>query len=598
MPELTIGERDFLLDGAPHQIISGALHYFRIHPDQWADRIHKARLMGLNTIETYVAWNEHCPVRGQFRTDGGLDLARFLALIQAEGMHAIVRPGPYICAEWANGGLPAWLFRDPAVVPRRSEPRYLSAVTEYLEAVYAIVAPLQLPRGGPVVLVQIENEYGAYGDDKEYLAELVRITRAAGITVPLTTIDQPTPDMLRAGSLPGLHLTASFGSRSQERMQTLRAFQPTGPLMCMEFWNGWFDSWGTHHHTTSVEESAENLDAILAAGGSVNLYMFHGGTNFGLTNGANDKGRYEPIATSYDYDAPLDEAGNPTPKYDAFRDVIAKYVPVPDERPAPARPAPAFDVPTVPRVALLDVLEHLGTAQEHDQVPSFERLDFDGGLALYRTELAGASAGVLTLGEVRDRAWVFLDATPIGVLARDSHERALRLPAGGRTLTLLVEDQGRVDYGPRLGEGKGLIGPVQLDGVALTGWSVVPLDVERIPDLVTGLETNPVTGPETHPVTERETGRPGPGPVIADAGFELSGPQDLFLDTSAWGKGLAWINGFNLGRYWRRGPQQTLYVPAPVTRAGTNRLVVLELEVMADPQARFVDGLRLGHSEV
>jgi beta-galactosidase len=580
MSELTIGEWDFLLDGNPHQIISGALHYFRIHPDQWADRIHKARLMGLNTIETYVAWNAHSPVRGEFSTDGGLDLGRFLDLIEAEGMHAIVRPGPYICAEWANGGLPSWLFRDPAVIPRRSEPQYLKAVTEYLEAVYAIVAPRQIDRGGPVVLVQIENEYGAYADDKVYLAELVRVTRAAGVTVPLTTIDQPTPEMLQAGSLPGLHLTASFGSRSTERLRTLRSFQPSGPLMCMEFWDGWFDSWGTHHHTTSASESAQDLDELLAAGGSVNLYMFHGGTNFGLTNGANDKGRYVPITTSYDYDAPLDEAGNPTPKFFAFRDVIAKYAPVPDELPPPARPAAVFDVPTVPRISLFDVLSSLGTVQRHDCAPSFEQLEQDPGLAVYQVQLGGRGPGLLTFGEVRDRAWVYLDATPVGVLARDSHERAIRLPAAGTTLTVLVEDQGRVDYGPRLGEDKGLIGEVRLDGVPLTGWSVIPLDVERIPALAL-VEAGPL----------------GHGPVIAAASFELAEPEDLFLDTSAWGKGLAWINGFALGRYWRRGPQQTLYVPGPVTRAGENHLVVLELEAMADDRARFVDGLRLGYDE-
>ena len=581
MTELTIGERDFLLDGEPHQIISGALHYFRIHPDQWVDRIHKARLMGLNTIETYVAWNAHAPVRGEFRTDGGLDLARFLELVQAEGMHAIVRPGPYICAEWHNGGLPAWLFVDPEVRPRRSEPQFLKAVTEYLEAVYAIVAPLQISQGGPVVLVQIENEYGAYADDKEYLAELVRVTRAAGITVPLTTIDQPEPAMLTAGSLPGLHLTASFGSRSTERFETLRSFQPTGPLMCMEFWNGWFDSWGTHHHTTSAEQSAAAAEEILAAGGSINFYMFHGGTNFGLTNGANDKGRYEPIATSYDYDAPLDEAGNPTAKYFAFREVIARYAPVPDERPAVAAPAPVFDVPIDRQAWLFSYGPTLGSLEKHDLAPSFDQIDHTGGFVVYETELTGTGPGVLLFDEIRDRALVYLDSAPVGVLARDTHERVIRLPSATGRLTLLVEDQGRVDYGPRLGEHKGLIGPVRLDGRPLTGWTVRPLDIDR-------LGTLPL-------IPEDDLGW---GPAVAHVDVDLAEPTDLFLETTGWGKGLAWMNGFALGRYWRRGPQETLYVPAPATRAGSNRLVVLELETMADPTARFVSGLRLGRIEV
>jgi beta-galactosidase len=584
--ELTIGERDFLLDGAPHQIISGALHYFRIHPDQWADRIHKARLMGLNTIETYVAWNAHSSMRGEFRTDGGLDLARFLELIQAEGMHAIVRPGPYICAEWSNGGLPAWLMRDREVLPRRSEPKYLAAVTEYLESVYAIVAPLQITQGGPVVLVQIENEYGAYADDKDYLAELVRVTRAAGITVPLTTIDQPTPEMLAAGSLPGLHMTASFGSRSVERFQTLRSFQPTGPMMCMEFWIGWFDSWGTHHHRTSVEDSARELDALLSAGASVNVYMFHGGTNFGLSNGANDKGRYVPIATSYDYDAPLDEAGNPTQKYFAFRDVISRYAPVPRELPPPTRRPPVFDVAVTAQTGLFDALAQLGTTQTLDGAPSFDQLDYDGGLAVYEVQLTGSGPGMLTFGEIRDRAYLYLDGLPVGVLARDSHERAIRLPAPAGKLTLVVEDQGRVDYGPRLGEHKGLIGQVSLDGEPLTGWTVTPLEV----DLVAGL-----------PFEAAEIARANPplghGPMIGQAVFDLAESEDLFLDTSSWGKGFAWVNGFALGRYWRRGPQHTLYVPGPATRTGANQLVVLELEAMAEMTARFVGELRLGYDE-
>ena len=631
MSELLIGEHDFLLDGKPRQIISGALHYFRIHPDQWADRIEKARLMGLNTIETYVAWNAHSSVRGEFRTDGGLDLARFLGLIQAAGMHAIVRPGPYICAEWSNGGLPTWLFSDPEVRPRRSEPRYLEAVTQYLEAVYGIVAPLQISQGGPVVLVQIENEYGAYGDDKDYLSELVRVTRKAGITVPLTTIDQPTPEMLAAGSLPGLHLTASFGSRSRERFETLRSFQPTGPLMCMEFWNGWFDSWGTHHHTTPVEETAQALDEILSVGGSVNFYMFHGGTNFGLTNGANDKGRYQPIATSYDYDAPLDEAGHPTPKYFAFREVIARYAPVPEQLPPPAVPAPAFEVKVGSQQGLFGLTGKLGPAQQHALPPTFDDLGHPGGFVLYETQLPGsglpgsglpgsgkAASGkagsglpgsglpgsgpaVLTFGEVRDRVQVFLDGAPVGVLSRESHENSIQLPVGVGALRLLVEDQGRVDYGPRLGERKGLIGPVRLDGVDLTGWTVTPLDVDRLPVLPapdatpgSGL-TAGLTGGLTAGLTGGGTVC---GPVVVRAEFELVEPTDLILDTATWGKGLAWVNGFGLGRYWRRGPQETLYVPRPATRAGRNQIVLLELEAVADPTVRFVPELRLGYEEV
>ncbi|WP_406610047.1 glycoside hydrolase family 35 protein [Planctomonas psychrotolerans] len=577
-----IGATDFELDGRPVRILSGALHYFRIHPDLWADRIHKARLMGLNTIETYVAWNAHEPARGEWRADGGLDLGRFLDLVAAEGMHAIVRPGPYICAEWDNGGLPAWLFRTSDVGVRRAEPQYLDAVGEYLQQVYGIVAPRQIDVGGPVVLVQIENEYGAYGSDKDYLAELVRNTRDAGITVPLTTIDQPTPGMLADGSLPGLHLTGSFGSRAVERLGTLREFQPTGPLMCMEFWCGWFDDWGTQHHTTPGESSAAELDALLAAGASVNVYMFHGGTNFGLTSGANDKGRYAAITTSYDYDAPLDESGHPTEKFWMFREVIARYFPVPEEEPGTRPTAPARTTPLLPGPSLLDVADGVGEAVSLDRLATFDELGFSDGYVLFTTSLDGGSDPArLVIGEeVRDRAWVLLNGQPVGVLARDSHERAIMLPSGSGELAILVENQGRVNYGTRIGEHKGLIGGVAVNGIDVGTWTARAVNLDRIPGLAT------------------ERSAPSAGPSLASASFELDEPADLFLDTLHWGKGLVWVNGFLLGRYWRRGPQRTLYVPAPVTRAGWNDVAVLELESSADPVLRLVPAPGLGHTEI
>ncbi len=581
MPEFAIGETDFLLDGQPFRILSGALHYFRVHPDLWADRIDKARRMGLNTIETYVPWNAHAPEPGTFDLSGGLDLDRFLRLVAEAGMYAIVRPGPYICAEWDNGGLPAWLFRDPAVGVRRYEPRYLAAVREYLTRVYEVVVPHQVDRGGPVLLVQVENEYGAFGDDKQYLRALADHTRASGITVPLTTVDQP--DMLEAGSLDGLHRTASFGSGARERLAILRTHQPTGPLMCSEFWNGWFDHWGAHHHTTPAADAAAELDALLAAGASVNLYMFHGGTNFGLTNGANDKGVYQPLVTSYDYDAPLDEAGDPTPKYHAFRDVIARYHKVPDSVPPPARPAPTAHAVLRDPVRLLDAPDRWGTWEFHEELPAFDDLTPMPRLALLRTTVSGERPGVLTFGEVRDRATVFFDGDPVGTLQRDHHERAIALPRAHGELLVLVEDQGRVDYGPRIGEAKGIIGGAALHGEPLTGWDVLPLDLDALPGL--------------RPAAPSLVAGAVAGPVLLRAEVDLDAPADLFLDTGEWGKGLVWFNGFPLGRYWRRGPQRTLYVPRPVVRAGANDLVVLELDTMLDPAARFVPRPLLGHTE-
>lgn len=583
MSRFTIGDEDFLLDGRPVRVLSGALHYFRLHPDQWADRIRSARELGLNTIETYIPWNAHSPRRGAFRTDGILDLGRFLDEVAAQGMWAIVRPGPYICAEWTGGGLPGWLFTAGAGV-RRSEPTYLAAIREYYEAVAEIVVPRQVDRGGPVVLVQVENEYGAYGDDKDYLRTLVDLLRETGITTPLTTIDQPEPWMLENGSLPELHKTGSFGSRATERLATLREHQPTGPLMCAEFWDGWFDSWGLHHHTTGAADSARELDELLAAGASVNLYMLCGGTNFGLTNGANDKGVYVPIATSYDYDAPLDEAGRPTEKYWAFRDVLARYAALPPAVRVERVPAPAFTVPLASAVPLWDVLDILGTESEHDHLPTVDELGHFEGFATYRS-LDPVAPGVLELAEVRDRAQLFVDREPVGVLSRDHGERRAVLPRAG-VLELLVEDLGRVNYGPRIGEPKGLLGPAVLDGTELGRWAVRPLDlgdVSRVTERVR--DGGPLAGGVVA------------GPAFALGSFDTAEPgADHFLDTSAWGKGVAWVNGFCLGRFWSRGPQHTLYVPAPVLRAEGNEILVLVLDAAA-PQARFVEDLGLGHTE-
>ena len=284
-----ITETGFQLDGKPMQIISGSMHYFRIHPDQWEERLDQACELGLNTIETYVAWNFHSSKPGEFRTDGERDLGAFLDLAADRGLKAIVRPGPYICAEWDNAGFPAWLTAQDIPLRTKDE-RYLAAVEEYFSHVLPIVAERQITRGGNVIMVQVENEYGAFGDDKEYLRATADLIRAQGIDVPLNTCDQANERMMERGSVPEILTTATYGTRSRERLEVLRKFQPTGPLMCMEYWNGWFDRWGEHHHVTDPEASAEDLAELLDLGASVNFYMLHGGTNFELTNGANHNG--------------------------------------------------------------------------------------------------------------------------------------------------------------------------------------------------------------------------------------------------------------------------------------------------------------------
>ncbi|MEV6759693.1 glycoside hydrolase family 35 protein [Streptomyces sp. NPDC051105] len=583
MPVLEILDEGFLLDAQPFQIISGGLHYFRVHPQQWADRLHKARLMGLNTVETYVPWNLHERRPGEFRMDGALDLPRFIELAAAEDLHVLLRPGPYICAEWEGGGLPSWLLAEPGIVLRSSDQRYLAAVDRYFAALLPLLLPYLGTRGGPVIAVQIENDYGAYGEDTAYLRHLAELLRQYGVDVPLFTSDQPT-DLARGG-LDGVLRTANFGSRAAANLAELRRHQPTGPLMCTEFWDGWFDHWGGPHAARSAEDAAATLDEMLAAGTSVNFYMFHGGTNFGFTNGANDKGAYRPTVTSYGYDAPLDEAGDPGPKYTAFREVIAKYAPVPNGK--LPDPAPKLAVPGVElthSAALFDNLWVLGGDRAlHAQQPlTMEQLGQDFGFVHYRTTLPAAGPALLSVGDVRDRAQVFLDGQPAGVLERENHEYALTfdVPRAGAVLSVLVENQGRINYGRGIHDRKGLLGPVALNGVELTGWQCTPLGL----DTLDGLAFAP-------------TGTPLPGPAFHRGHFDIERPADSFLSLTGWTKGNAWINGFSLGRYWSRGPQHTLYVPAPVLRPGRNEITVLELHATTRRIVDLRDTPDLGPTE-
>ncbi|MBP0453100.1 beta-galactosidase [Kitasatospora sp. RG8] len=563
MPRLEIAADGFRLDDRPLRIISGGLHYFRVHPEQWADRLRKARLMGLNTVETYVPWNLHAPRRGEFRLDAGLDLPRFLDLAAAEGLYVLLRPGPYICAEWEGGGLPSWLLADEDVELRSRDPRYLKAVDDYLGALLPPVLPHLSTRGGPIIAVQLENEYGAYGDDTGYLAELAQMLDRHGVDVPLFTCDQPS-DLARGG-LDGVLRTVNLGSRVDAGLAELRTQQPSGPLMCSEFWIGWFDRWGGTHVTRSAADAAADLDRLLAAGASVNIYMFHGGTNFGLTNGANDKGRYRPTVTSYDYDAPLDEAGDPGPKYAAFREVIARYAPVP-EQPVPA-PSPKLAPAVVELTACASLLDHregLGSAVHADRPQLMEELGQSFGFVLYETVLPVAGPAVLRIAEVRDRAQVFVDGQPVGVLERESHEHALafHVPRGGAHLAVLVENQGRVNYGQGMHDRKGLLGEVTVNGLAPESWSSRPLPLDDLRGLS---------------FTAFEPAVPPVGPAFHRGHLDLEQPADGFIALDGWTKGQVWINGFALGRYWSRGPQTTLYVPAPVLTAGRNEITVLEL---------------------
>ncbi|MFF7081988.1 glycoside hydrolase family 35 protein [Streptomyces lavendulae] len=583
MPRLEIAADGFRLDDRPFRIVSGALHYFRVHPEQWADRLHKARLLGLNTVETYVPWNLHARRRGEFRLDAGLDLPRFLRLAAAEGLHVLLRPGPYICAEWEGGGLPSWLLAEEGIALRSRDPRFLRAVDEYLGALLPPLLPSLGSRGGPVLAVQLENEYGAYGDDAAYLADLAALLRRHGVDVPLFTCDQPSD--LGRGGLEGVLRTVNFGSRAETGLAALRAHQPAGPLMCSEFWIGWFDRWGGTHAVRGADDAAAELDRLLAAGASVNVYMFHGGTNFGFTNGANDKGAYRPTVTSYDYDALLDEAGDPTPKYTAFREVLAKHVPVPDE-PVPA-PAPKLGLGPVPLThcaPLLDRADLLGGAVEAARPLTMEELGQDFGFVLYETRLPDRGPVVLRAEDVRDRAQVFVDGQPVGVLEREGREHALAftVPRAGARLAVLVENQGRVNYGPGVHDRKGLLGRTLVGGREPATWSSRALPLDDLAAL---------------PFTSFDPQSPPVGPAFHRGHFHVERPADTFLALEGWTKGNVWVNGFALGRYWSRGAQATLYVPGPVLRAGRNEITVLELHASATRTVELRDRPDLGPTE-
>ena len=566
MPTFTVVNNDFHLDGRPHRLLSGALHYFRVLPQQWEDRLLKLKAMGLNCVETYVAWNLHEPRPGEFDFSGGLDLPAFVRLAGSLGLHVIVRPGPYICAEWEFGGLPAWLLADPEMALRCMYPPYVDAVARFLDALLPPLLPLQVGQGGPIIAMQVENEYGSYGSDQAYLRWLEQALIERGVNTLLFTSDGATDFMLTHGTVPHVLKTANFGSRAAGEFAKLREYQPSGPLMCMEFWCGWFDHWGEPQHLRAADDAAQALDEVLAAGASVNVFMFHGGTSFGFMNGANtdlETGAYQPTVGSYDYDAPLSEDGQPTAKFHAFRDVIAKYVDLPPlQLPVPA---PRFERGPLRLTESQPLLAALGSLSALRATPvprPMESLGQNYGFVLYRTGLNHPPGPTtLHLDQLHDRAQVFVNGVEVGTLERNQPlSLPLTLPPGPVTLDILVENLGRVNYGPRLLDRKGLLGLVRLGThTVLHGWQSWPLALGDLSPLTFTASSDAA------------------GPTFYRGRFDVEQPGDCFLSLPAGGKGVVWLNGFNLGRYWSRGPQTALYVPAPLLTTGSNELTVLEL---------------------
>ncbi len=568
---LTTTNDQFLLDGKPFRILSGAMHYFRVLPHYWRDRLEKMHLFGLNTVETYIAWNLHEPQPGDFHFDGMLDVVDFVHTAAEVGLKVIIRPGPYICSEWDFGGLPYWLLKDPAMQVRCAYPSYLQAVDRYFDALLPRLAPLQSTRGEPIIAMQVENEYGSYGDDKVYLRYLVDGMRKRGIDCFLFTSDGPRDGCLQGGALPELFKTVNFAFNAEAALAKLRQYQPNGPLMVTEFWSGWYDHWGEAHHLSadgsdSIQRSVEALDELLRLGASVNFYMFHGGTNFGFMNGANlDNGVYHSAVTSYDYASPLDEAGDPSPRFAAYRQVMSKYVDLPPLDEIPPSPKAAYGpVQLAESCTLWDALPALSQPHASPTPLPMEMLDQDTGFVLYRTHISGPRPeGLLHVRELHDRALLLLNGTFHTTLVRETGKETvnLEIPPDGMTIDLLVENMGRVNFGPGLIDRKGILGGVTFADQYQFGWEIYPLPLDDL----SLLQFAPLDG------TTQAC------PKFYRAHFHVDQPTDTYLALPGWTKGVVWLNGFNLGRYWQRGPQKTLYVPAPLLQAGQNELIVFEL---------------------
>lgn len=555
----------FLLDGKPFLIRSGELHYPRVPRDRWRDRMRKMRAMGLNTLCTYVFWNVHEPEPGRFVFSGDADLAAFLRTAQEEGLRVILRPGPYICSEWDFGGLPAWLLREPDLKVRTRDPRFLEAARRYLARVGEEAASFQCGRGGPIILVQVENEYGSFGKDRAYLEAIRSLIAAAGFEVTLYTSDGPSADLLSAGSFPDLVPAVNFGAEEDPSgaFEALAAFRKGMPRMCGEYWSGWFDHHGEPHHRTDAASGAAGVAWMLRAGISFNLYMFQGGTNFGFMNGANWTGRYAPDTTSYDYDAMLDEAGRPTAKFQAYREAIRGFLPPGEVLPDLPREGSTISI-SIPAFRFTEsagLAPLLGKPVRADAPLAMEALGQNYGYVLYRHRVARPRRGVLAVEEVRDYAVATQGMRNLGTLDRRLGQKALDVDLkAGEALEILVENSGRINFGRQLqDERKGLLGKVTLDGEDLKGWESCSLPMDDLGALAF---------------------RPGdlPAPAFHRGAFDLAGPGDTFLDTRGWGKGQVFVNGRNLGRHWRLGPQGTLFCPASFLRKGRNEVVVLELE--------------------
>jgi len=588
-------KEDFLLDGQPIKLISGAIHYFRLPQSQWEDSLYNLKALGANTVETYIPWNIHEPKEGEFNFEGMNDFTAFVALAQQLGLVVILRPSVYICAEWEFGGLPAWLLKEPGIRLRSTDERFMTKVKKYYDALLPKILPLQISNGGPVIMIQIENEYGSYGMEKAYLRETKQLLENAGITVPLFTSDGAWNEVLDAGTLieDDVFVTGNFGSHSKENSAVLQAFfEKHGkkwPLMCMEYWDGWFNRWGEPIIKRDAQDLANEVKDMLEVG-SLNLYMFHGGTNFGFYNGCSARGNTDlPQLTSYDYDALLTEAGEPTEKYYAVQQAIKEVCPdVWQAEPRTKQLDSLGSYPIDTSVSLLNTKETLAKAVPTAYPMTMEQVSNGYGYVLYSLVLKNYyHENKVRIIEASDRVSVYVDETY--QLTQDQTTIGEEFMIQGKTeseeiqLDVLVENHGRVNYGSKLNnptQTKGIRGGIMQDIHFHQGYLHYPLPLSA----------------EQLQLIDYQAGKNPAHPSFYQVSFDVTEPVDTYIDCSAYGKGVVFVNGINLGRYWNRGPIYSLYCPKDFLKKGKNEVVIFETEGIAIRSLDFLAEPKLEQS--
>uniref|UniRef100_A0A4W4GY84 Beta-galactosidase n=1 Tax=Electrophorus electricus TaxID=8005 RepID=A0A4W4GY84_ELEEL len=559
----------FTLDGVPIQILGGSIHYFRVPRACWRDRLLKLKACGLNTLATYVPWNLHEPVKGMYRFEDQLDLEEYISLAAALDLWVILRPGPYICAELDLGGLPSWLLRDKNMKLRTTYPGFTAAVNSYFDKLIPIVTPLQFSRGGPIIAVQVENEYGSYAKDEHYLTFVKEALMSRGVTELLLTSDNR--DGLKCGGVEGVLQTINLQKLSYGAIQYLADMQPQKPLLVMEYWCGWFDVWGEPHHIFSAQDMIAAVKELMDRGISFNLYMFHGGSSFGFTSGAVDFGSYKPQVNSYDYDAPLTESGDYTTKYHLLRDLLGSYQSKLPQLPAVQGRKVYEPVVFSQHMSFWESLRCTDMPFKSNDPVNMENLSVNHnsgqsyGYTLYETSIYRGGA-LHSRNHVRDKALVFIDKHLIGILDYRTQETAVPHSERERILGLLVENCGRVNFGPALNEQrKGLVGDITLNHTPLKKFTMYSLDMT--PNFINRLQSLKWKSTDEKPLY----------PAFFRGSMAVDGqPRDTFVKLPGWSKGVVFVNGQNLGRHWSVGPQNTLYLPASWLKSGDNQVIVFE----------------------